>query len=562
MSYLYLLLKKRFVYLFILLCLVGVFLNTLYSVDSYQDKEVYDVAIIGGGVSGCYCGWRLVQDDARKDDKKQISVHLFEMSDRIGGRLYTVFLPGMPHIPVELGGMRFRSSNFLVFHLAEYLKLPYSGFTEEISDNFLFLRGKRFRSSESTNARILPYELTPHEEGKTPYQLIRFALQQLVPNFDTLSLHDWEAIKETVQFKGVTLDKVSWQNFLGATLSSEAYQYLVDSGAIQEVNNISLASQIPNYVKTPPFKTLKFIKGYQDLPKTLSKDFEKKGGKIHQNYRLTSIQKVDDPNLKDLLRLVFENTKEEEDLVEVYAHKVILAMPKRAIELLDEDSFIFDQKDFMKNLDSVNANPLTKLFLGYSEAWWRKLSLYSGDSISDFGLRDTFYFGTEEEAPGGDAGNTNALLLASYQGARMPFWKAFAPGDPYAGEKNPHIPVGESALNKKVAISKFAITQTQRMLKALHGVDIPSPYTAAYIDWSKDPYGGAYYNWKIGANPEKIIKAMRKPISDANLYICGCTYSDMQGWVEGALKTAELVLEENFDLKKPSWLPGDYNLGP
>lgn len=44
-----------------------------------------DVAIIGGGVSGIYTGWRLLGADGGTgySDPKP-SVHLFEQSDRLG----------------------------------------------------------------------------------------------------------------------------------------------------------------------------------------------------------------------------------------------------------------------------------------------------------------------------------------------------------------------------------------------------------------------------------------------------------------------------------------------
>ena len=41
----------------------------------------------------------------------------------------------------------------------------------------------------------------------------------------------------------------------------------------------------------------------------------------------------------------------------------------------------------------------------------------------------------------------------------------------------------------------------------------------------------------------------------------GEAYSYGQGWVEGALQTADLVLQEHFDMKPPSWLPKDYDFG-
>ena len=46
-------------------------------------REHYDYAIIGGGVSGLYTAWRLLDHDPGT------SVAVFEQSDRVGGRLLT-----------------------------------------------------------------------------------------------------------------------------------------------------------------------------------------------------------------------------------------------------------------------------------------------------------------------------------------------------------------------------------------------------------------------------------------------------------------------------------------
>jgi monoamine oxidase len=47
---------------------------------------------------------------------------------------------------------------------------------------------------------------------------------------------------------------------------------------------------------------------------------------------------------------------------------------------------------------------------------------------------------------------------------------------------------------------------------------------------------------------------MRKPVPEHNIFIVGEAYSFGQGWVEGALDTAESTLEEFFGLAQPEWL--------
>ena len=58
-----------------------------------------DIAIIGAGIAGTYAAWRL------RHQNKRISV--YEYSNRVGGRLFTVRFPDITDINVELGGMRY-----------------------------------------------------------------------------------------------------------------------------------------------------------------------------------------------------------------------------------------------------------------------------------------------------------------------------------------------------------------------------------------------------------------------------------------------------------------------
>src|SRR3989337_1457120 len=62
--------------------------------------DTLDVAIIGGGVSGVYSGWRL------KQQKKKRSIVVYEAENHVGGRLLSVPPPDIDNMVAELGGMR------------------------------------------------------------------------------------------------------------------------------------------------------------------------------------------------------------------------------------------------------------------------------------------------------------------------------------------------------------------------------------------------------------------------------------------------------------------------
>src|ERR1700730_19439815 len=84
--------------------------------------KVFDYAIIGGGIAGTYCAWRLIQR------YPQANICLFEYSDRIGGRLLTTKFKDSG-VRVELGGMRYMPSKHKIFKgLVDELKLEIQPF--------------------------------------------------------------------------------------------------------------------------------------------------------------------------------------------------------------------------------------------------------------------------------------------------------------------------------------------------------------------------------------------------------------------------------------------------
>lgn len=54
-----------------------------------------DVAIIGAGFSGSYAAWKM------RD--LGLNIHVYEMSDHVGGMFHTMHLPEYPDLDLELG---------------------------------------------------------------------------------------------------------------------------------------------------------------------------------------------------------------------------------------------------------------------------------------------------------------------------------------------------------------------------------------------------------------------------------------------------------------------------
>jgi hypothetical protein len=76
-----------------------------------------------------------------------------------------------------------------------------------------------------------------------------------------------------------------------------------------------------------------------------------------------------------------------------------------------------------------------------------------------------------------------------------------------------------------------------------------------YQDWGQDPFGGGYHGWSAHYNICAVMDTVRAPYEKIlgdparRTYVNGSCYSFDQGWVEGALSTAESVLQDFLKLK-------------
>jgi len=532
-----------------------------------------DIAVVGAGVGGVYSAWRLKQ----KWPKKRIA--LFEYSNRIGGRLYSLPLPGMPHVNAELGGMRYiPKSQAFVRELIGQMELPTREFPMGAPDdpggmnNLMYLRRRLMRAKDLTNPAMVPYLLNPTEQGMNPDQLQRYVMNSLVPHADKLTQDQWN---EVTIFNGEKLYRTGFWNLLYRVLTSEAYQFMDDAGGYYtNVANSNSVLSLPVFEFGPDVKYRTLDAGYEALPRAVGKSFIDLDGDYLPNCRLDWIAKRG-----RAFSLLFVKTKTgpsgrtdprgvpgPKETLRVAARQVVLAMPRRSLELVRWDPLLEDPVRQMVN--AVISQAAFKIFLGYPYPWWRVLGLQAGRSITDMPLRQTFYFQTEGEQAGADPNNNNSLMMVSYNDlGSVPFWKALevqALGREYVfrGRPNPFVRKGKEVPATPFEITEQMVQTAQSLVREIHGLEfVPEPYTAAYHDWSDDPYGAGWHAWKAGTRFWEIMPKIRKPVKDEDVFICGEAYSINQGWVEGALQTAELMLEEHFGLKRPSWLPDDYNLG-
>ncbi|MFT6779236.1 MAG: monoamine oxidase [Paraglaciecola sp.] len=557
-----------------------------HSDEHNQHLEKLDVAVIGGGVSGVYSAWRL--QNAYGAAQK---IALFEYSNRIGGRLYSRKLPGLPNVVAELGGMRYiPDDHIMVKTLVNELGLQTKEFpmgsdlplnpneegspTAHADNNIFYLRGQYFRYRDfAEHPDKIPYKLAWSEQGYGPENLQVKVMNLICPGFADMSLCEQMQVK----VMGKEIWKYGFWNLLYQVLTNEGYQFMKDAGGYDaNVANANAVTQLPatEYSDDTEFLTLK--DGFQSLPLTLAEQFTLAGGiypssdRVSMNQRLAQIKYNKSDSDEYRYTLVFHKTHTNSagkttdsacgTVTKIKTKKIILAMPRRSLELIKSE--FFEDKFLKENLKSVLIQKAFKMFMAYEQPWWRSLGLVAGRSVTDLPIRQTYYMGTECEQDGGEP-TMNSLLMASYNDIEtIPFWKGLEKGTAFVGFQ-PNRTECKYEDKEIVPQHEFQITQemvdaAQLQISVLHNQKgLPKPYSAVYQEWSDNPYGGGWHEWKAGYRIDKIMCQMRHPVADQDIYIVGEAYSYEQGWVEGALNTAESMLEEFFELKIPNWLTSD-----
>jgi monoamine oxidase len=517
------------------------------------DDDILDVAIVGAGVAGVYSGWRLLRDSAAPLPPK---ITVFEGSNRIGGRLLSLTPPGMPQTRCELGGMRYMSRHVLVAWLvhAFCFKTEPMGVTE--AANVAFLRGRQVRLSDLNTPAMLPYTFTSIEEGVVSdpaNSLLLYALRQVVPNATDITYEQLLLEMRTAEFDGKPLHQQGFWNVMARVLSPDAYWFVRDTNGYDcLVSNWSAADAIPFILADfgQGVSYARFPQGYEELPQRLASEFRESGGTIRLGKWLESF---DTATLADgssgvALRFADGST--------VQARRLVLAMPRRSLELLQPTGAVLDPKheDVRELIESVMPIPLFKIFLCYEYPWWQAIGVSTGRSLTDMPIRQCYYWGTEPRTPL-IAGNS--CLLASYDDdLSVTFWaglrqktgstRLFETRREFTDER------AGSADWDDYQAPEAMLHEAHRQVVAMHGVSYaPLPYAAAYRDWAEDPYGGGVNFWQIHAKSWEVMPAIVNPQPGVPVYVCGEAYSHEQGWVEGALQTAEIMLQDHFGLAPP-----------
>lgn len=583
--------------------------KTRLNSEMHPDLKI-EVAIIGAGTSGLYTAYRLVTDKKFTADQVQI----FDMNKKLGGRLESVVMPGM-NFWGELGGMRYLTSQEIVTTLIEGYPLTETDPTKRTpvlkdkmtpvkfdmgkpEELLMYIRKERFKQDAWTVAQLenkklaTRYYLNDDDLGFSSDQLFNKIIYDVLmadpwvaQNYHnqiikgktiydytfTLTSKDWDVIKPKLvyNFPNSPYDQrkvndIGFWNLIKDQISQEGYEFLANAGGYySNTINWNSAEAFPymvgDFSATTEYRTIE--EGYDSIAYAVANSYmDHDGACIWSENKLLTFTKEHSLKNTHTYELTFLNLKTNTEW-RVYANTLVLAMPRKSLELLDQNNFFFNvhQNSVLNtNIRSVIMEPAFKILMGFQYPWWKDVGINSGHSITDLPMRQCYYFGTDPE-------NNNSMLLGSYGDMdTQTFWKALT-DDKLLFKVKAAKSASLQELHQldDVQATQLMVDELMNQLRELHGpeITIPDPYVTYFKDWTDDPFGAGYHAWKAGFSVETVMPYMRKPLTDEKIHIIGEAYSDQQGWVEGAFCEAEKMLQEHFDMNHPSWLRPDYYLG-
>jgi len=556
-----------------------------------------DVAVVGGGCAGTYAAWRLataprpVLDRLFPDSTGAPTIHLYELTGRIGGRVQTQTIPGTS-FPAELGAMRYTPNQVLLANLVRKLGLEAQARGFDLSPCMMYLRGSCLLPPSAG-----PYRLRGEERGLGAGELIMLAITRALTDLtmdegsppdllqklsdvnnrntpgraDEFTTSEWAVIKRSAMLYGARLWELGFWNLLHHYLSTNAFLFVHDALGYESIlSNWNAAEAIPWFIAD--FGASGYVAladGLQTVPQKLAYEFLiSPDSKLFLEHQLEGIEPIETDGRR-LLQLSFRRGLSEGDIVQVLAKHVILALPKVPLQIIGAPRAIggtSEATNYRANLNQVTQHPLFKLFLLYERPWWtdsKALGCAYGRVVTDLPIRQIYYFGRNSDGTSAGApwDGAQAVLMASYTDEHyVDFWKPlFQRGNPYYGCKENTGATSETL--RFYGVPKAMLDKAHRQLLRMHpklGIKsrlaIPDPCVGIAADWSRAPNYGGWHTWKVHAEPWVVRQNLCKPFAGLNVYVCGEAYSCEQGWIEGALRSTERVLQ-TIGLQPPDWVP-------
>jgi monoamine oxidase len=499
----------------------------------------HDIVIAGGGVSGLYCALRLA------DAGHEVLV-LEAAADRWGGRIETEEMDGFI---AEYGPMRFEPT----------LQPRFAALCAELGVGLVDFFGP---TADPVGSDDL--DLPEAERGLNSLQLLRRGLMLIMGRepddqawIDSLTEADYLRLRKHARLHGQPLWDMGFWNALSAhgILSHRALVKLRDTGTFYHMipENLNAAEWIIWWLralKTVGQRLASIEGGSARLTEGLM-------ARLHGHPRVTlagghrlvgfAPAELGKPALT--LDIATQNGP-----VTLRTGRLVLALPRLPLLKLTRHL----PGHIAQQLDSVNGFPMLKVFFVSNAPWWSH-----GQPPQQYAncmpTREIHYFRRPPEADHDGHG----MVLLYMDRPSTEFWRHYV----IDGERHDRAEVDQNARIVD-AFALFIARDVKRSAEAGGATSLQLTDSARRIfgelslaeaarhiresiltygirDWARAPYGAANHGWQPGVRSWKVMEAFKAfdfGSGARNVHIVGEAYSDYQGFIEGALNSAELAL--------------------
>jgi hypothetical protein len=78
-------------------------------------------------------------------------------------------------------------------------------------------------------------------------------------------------------------------------------------------------------------------------------------------------------------------------------------------------------------------------------------------------------------------------------------------------------------------------------------LSVPRPVLTSFRIWNAEhQFGYAAHRWALFVDDRKVRKSIANPVK--NLFVCNEAFSDDQGWVNGSLRSCNIILQKYFGI--------------
>ena len=562
------------------------------------------IVVVGAGMAGLYSTWRLLNETDGNED-----IVILERSNRTGGRLDSDLIEFNDGdvVKEEEGGMRFLFEGMDDL-MALFMTL---GIEKDIvpfpmnsgGNNRLYFRGEGFDVNQSSedNYAIWDklYNLEPAERGVNPKEIINTVFNRILqanPDFDARPENRgpefWQSFRLDCKWNGVPLNEWSlWDLYTEMGYSNECitllYRLLGFNGTFLSKMNAGVAYQLlEDFPADAQFRTLK--EGFSTLPNTLVEKIGKE--RIYLETSVEDISKLED---QDHYTITYRQKDDNGNYTDqtITAEKIILGLPRLALEKLFVKSNAFNKLEAEKSqmlwdtLQSASSQPLLKINLYYDNAWWGngisgRPSVEFGPNFADLPTGSVYPFysidekviagieyservedpSKERQAELDEISNSKykkaAALTIYCDYLNINFWSGLqSNGEMFDSPMQRRCSEGS---DKTIyPASKAVVREATKFFKKIFDTHyVPEPVMTSARIWEggvkfdvepSQQFGFGVHQWAVGANDREVMQTLIEPLP--NLYTCGEAFSDYQGWVEGALRSTDLVMKQAFGLE-------------